>query len=959
MMTEALRLHDAGFWVIPNHWIKEDGICTCPKGRDCPSPGKHPLCSWKEAQTRRFTREELEIWWGTYPDANIGVLTGELPDLVCLDVDVKDGTDGRETIRQHAKEGKELPKTLTDARGDGLHLFFRYPKDTPAELRNIQDGKLGPGLDLRAGGGQVIIAPSMHFSGERRRIVDDTPPAELPGWIVDLALSDRQKDRGDQATPERIDRDNAEGTGLPDSERKRLIACYMRKRFPGRIVSGNRHHALQQIGGLMRAAGSEAQEIYDFLVDVNQTLCDPPKPDADQEIRDIAQFLMDKPVTMSAPGYILLTHRPLPEITKQGLAALKRSNNPPRLFVRGGRIVFVDRDEKGVPFLRALDEHGLKGELARAAEWKRASQKEGLVDSAPTLEIARDVFSRPVSEWCLPALEVVTQTPIIHRDGAILPPGYDPETRAYYLPEPGFELPDIPEAPTPEEIASAVRMVNEPFRDFPFSDECARSNAIGALITAVTRPIIDGPVPCFVVDKPQAGSGASLLQKAVYSLATGLEPEEKGAPSREEEWEKRLLAILRSGRPICIFDNVEGILQSENLARVLTSQMCGGRVLGKSEEVVYPNRATWMANGNNVQIGGDLARRIWLSRIDPQVAIPWQRTDFTHHDLLGWCKKHRGEVIGAILTLIRAWIQQGSPAPEKVPLFGGYDSWRNTVGGILESNGIMEFLANAEQVYLEGDADLREDETFLNALYEQFKSNTWAVKDLVDVLENAQVVPGKPNLSECLPDRLSRVFKKRDRDFNRAAGRALARYNGKRFPCGLMIEKSGQDATTKVILWRVIGWEENTKEQNQPDSNTGNPGDDDTSAGGGENTKEQNQPDSNTGNPGDDSVIPGVTGLPDIDCVQTRKKITTYTHTRDLLYGRAANKPRKPRNPGRLIPVRITQDLDLFVGSDGRTYDCRKDEIITLPEADAIALIERGAAVRLPSPSFVPSWQKE
>ena len=59
------------------------------------------------------------------------------------------------------------------------------------------------------------------------------------------------------------------------------------------------------------------------------------------------------------------------------------------------------------------------------------------------------------------------------------------------------------------------------------------------------------------------------------------------------------------------------------------------------------------------------------------------------------------------------------------------------------------------------------------------------------------------------------------------------------------------------------------------------------------------------------------------------------------------------------IPVRITRDLDLFVGSDGRTYDCRKDEILTLPEADAIALVEQGAAVKLRSPSFVPPWQKE
>ncbi len=45
------------------------------------------------------------------------------------------------------------------------------------------------------------------------------------------------------------------------------------------------------------------------------------------------------------------------------------------------------------------------------------------------------------------------------------------------------------------------------------------------------------------------------------------------------------------------------------------------------------------------------------------------------------------------------------------------------------------------------------------------------------------------------------------------------------------------------------------------------------------------------------------------------------------------------------VSVRITQDLDPFVGIDGQTYACLKGDIISLPELNASALIEREQAV--------------
>ena len=72
--------HDLGFSVVPVHYVKPDGSCSCAAGKDCPSPGKHPAPDrWKRYQNKRADADTLEIWFdGRFKNYNLGVVTGKI-----------------------------------------------------------------------------------------------------------------------------------------------------------------------------------------------------------------------------------------------------------------------------------------------------------------------------------------------------------------------------------------------------------------------------------------------------------------------------------------------------------------------------------------------------------------------------------------------------------------------------------------------------------------------------------------------------------------------------------------------------------------------------------------------------------------------------------------------------------------------------------------------------------------
>jgi len=138
---------------------------------------------WQHAASTHV--KQVADWWGRWPDANVGVATGEGSGIVVLDVDPAKGGEASLAVLE-AEHGR-LPTTARQLTGgEGLHYLFAHPG---VAVRNDAESKLGPGLDVRGDGGQIVVAPSRHVSGSRYEWLALPGPGEglpeLPAWLLE------------------------------------------------------------------------------------------------------------------------------------------------------------------------------------------------------------------------------------------------------------------------------------------------------------------------------------------------------------------------------------------------------------------------------------------------------------------------------------------------------------------------------------------------------------------------------------------------------------------------------------------------------------------------------------------------------------------------------------------------------------------------------------------------------
>ena len=189
-VAEAVAAVVRGLRVIPIYEPMDGGGCSCRKGADCLDPGKHPrITGWQTAAAT--TAREVEAWTARWPWCGFGVLTGRPSGVVVLDVDPRNGGDA--ALAELVAEHGELPATVeATTGGGGRHLYFRHPGGT------VDNGTVGPGLDVKADGGFVVLAGSPHASGARYRWRDGRGPdqvevAKLPGWLLRRMSEKKQK----------------------------------------------------------------------------------------------------------------------------------------------------------------------------------------------------------------------------------------------------------------------------------------------------------------------------------------------------------------------------------------------------------------------------------------------------------------------------------------------------------------------------------------------------------------------------------------------------------------------------------------------------------------------------------------------------------------------------------------------------------------------------------------------
>ena len=418
-------------------------------------------------------------------------------------------------------------------------------------------------------------------------------------------------------------------------------------------------------------------------------------------------------------------------LTDRSWCLLFAANAPPWLYRCGDRSAWVERDSDGRPAPRPMTDDRVRHALARLADWRRMAKNGDLVPTAPPALLLKNLLATP--DPALPVLSGIVTAPVFGKDGTLITePGYHPAARLLYEPSQGFALPAIPDRPVPADVAAARSLLLEDLLgDFPFVGDAERAHALALLLLPFVRPMIPGPTPLHMVEKPAPGTGATLMVDVISIIATGAGASVMVEGRDEDEWRKRLTAKMREIPPIVLIDNLRRQLDASSVAAALTAPYWEDRVLGKSEMTRFPIRCVWIATGNNPQFSNEMARRMVRIRLDPHEDQPWLREGFRHPNLLAWVWQSRAGLVAACLTLGRAWIAAGMPRHQKT--IGSFETWAQVMGGILEVAGVPGFLGNLKEMYEAADAEGSIWRGFVSLWWDRFGTKQVSTADLYDL----------------------------------------------------------------------------------------------------------------------------------------------------------------------------------------------------------------------------------
>ncbi|WP_431887014.1 hypothetical protein [Micromonospora wenchangensis] len=383
--------------------------------------------------------------------------------------------------------------------------------------------------------------------------------------------------------------------------------------------------------------------------------------------------------------------------------------------VSGGLATAADEDSPLPVSASTVNPAGLAGLLAEHAYVYRLKTRKSDTGDPEMYEDEvtppRDILSSVLAgkTWPgVPPLRGIIGAPVLRRDGTLLQqPGYDPPTGLYLASK--VALPPVPDEPTPEQVNEARTFLLGRFlRDFPWSSAADRANYVALLATPILRHFTRSLTPFALIDATMPSSG-----KTILTAGPGMLYGQRVMTwaYSDEELRKSITAVLAEQVGVVIWDNLaEGtVIDSAVLAQLVTSGVWSDRQLGASRNVATVNDRLWMATGNNLQVGGDMASRTVRVRLDPDMPRPELRDQagFGIPHLDQWITNPTNQltVLWHLLVLVLDWTRQGAPRVTGLSM-RQFTPWAQALGGFLAHHGIDGFLTNA--------ADIRtidEDET--------------------------------------------------------------------------------------------------------------------------------------------------------------------------------------------------------------------------------------------------------
>lgn len=490
------------------------------------------------------------------------------------------------------------------------------------------------------------------------------------------------------------------------------------------------------------------------------------------------------------------------EVGRNGLAGM---------FRRGEDLVYTPRvgEEGYIPPKNSLDYDG-PAQVRRMTSIKLANRIDASYRVVQFLKNGKTkdmIFKRELAERALSDLDMfpnvhdlrmVTHTPIVRADGTVLDvPGFDTASGALYLPERGLEVDPVPDVPTEQDVVNARKLLLNMLEDFPFVSDHDRANYLGCLMVPLIRILVPPPYKMLIIGAPQRGSGKSLLALLMRTIHGGVFRSE--IPHEEDERRKVITSILDStSAPVVQFDNVSGVLRSSVFDGLLTSSVWSDRRLGVNVNLELPNDRLWVATGNNVTIGGDLERRVLWCTIDSNMEHPELRPaeDFGIPDLEEWVRVHRGDLLHAMLVLVRAWAVAGMPK-EPAPTSDSFGHMTAVLRGVLSYAGIPGEVGHGSSKPDRPDLDAEDWSAFLLAAHREMGDEWWTSKEL---LENVSEFEGGIDLSE-LPADLGDKLRHSSSGAIKSLGKMMAKRNGQ-WASGLKLE--GRRNGKAAMGWRIV-----------------------------------------------------------------------------------------------------------------------------------------------------------
>ncbi|MEP1943613.1 MAG: hypothetical protein ABJJ03_10950, partial [Sulfitobacter sp.] len=598
--------------------------------------------------------------WGenTYSETDLGSQVGLVIEKGMVDVDLdwpemrSICTDGQYDTMAWGRKGQvthlvyrsDLPKPvifrLPNVTGapvlEGSHAY------TVCELRTSADGEAY----------QAMIPDSVHPDGDQLEWLNETVPQEGAAEAIVHAF-------GTYAALAVISRFYP-GEGARDEFALALTGCMVRAGWPEDAVSSFMTYLCRLTGDNEVKMRSEKARRAIKRLEAGRKVAGIPKAAELMGIpiewmQEIAIWLGWKKRNPKGAGSAVFMSAQVAEVAKQAWDALAeyQVDGDPGVFAYGEAMARVDDGR-----MQLLDGSGLKFELNRCTTWLAKDDEKWKPVSAPA-NVVEDMLSARRRDVTVPTLKQVSIVPTFTSDGRLLNENGFDEASGIFL---DLKVSvDVPKEPTRQQVWSALRQLWTPISQFPFEDKSDKAHALAMMLEPYMRDMF-GPTPLYFINKPAAGTGASLFIETSLFPTLGAWPDAQTPPRSDDEMKKTLTACFVDGLRCIYFDNANS-LNSASFASVLTAEVYAARILGVSKMLRVPVQVQWVGSGNNTELSGELYRRTVDIRMDAKMANPEDRKAayFRIKDLKSWVRENQSEQVQAALTIIQYWVNQGMP----------------------------------------------------------------------------------------------------------------------------------------------------------------------------------------------------------------------------------------------------------------------------------------------------------